>query len=1002
MSSELLGSAHNVLKGNLGGAWDINKGYADAYTDLGIARRFGGSAAAYSLRDIGAMNGRVVKVRRDVDGQGTDPEEDFSANQVASGALEDWVNGKLEGTLPADVATAEAAFSLRKVKAGYSGNAVRIRRSSDDAEVNVAFDSDDKVSTSSSISVLSGSTSATTLNEFLNETLTVGTAVNGTGSFPYDQFTANGNTGFDADNKGGGTSSAGFAYSFADGDVIVIRFTVSNFDSESGLSPSFRGTTSTSSVTGVTTGGFTFTANGTYTETHTATADGSFFMCADGNTGSYTISDFEIVSHTHQAFVHTWYDQTIDLTEVSTYYDTPFAVSNPFTVSNATEEYGTYLGRDNVVKITTTAGNGQKYHQEDFGIGAGESVRVTAEIYIPSSNTTIDSFAWNEKFNFAGNDRKQGLITPTQDQWVDIDFNYVQVDDTSQRISFWDSSTASPTANNDVTGDVIYFRNLIVTRVTKANQDATQETSANQPKIAESGSLLADGIDFDGSASYLDGTASLGATTTFGAFIVHKPDDTDENQYLIDNRDGTGDGMRIMQRSDADGNYRFSMDSTDVNSASGSVTTNETLLTAIQSSTAATLFKNAVQQATAADDAIDVTLEFRIGANRVSTGTYFDGTMKEIILFTSDQSDNRFKIESNINNYYGLYNDANETNATEFSFLQQRTGGVTVSNGVSGFTLDVETASSFAGFQLKEKVANTDVIYLSFNAVLTGGSGGDASPKVALRQTSISSTVRSNEVNVTAGFNSVELTSNNNDAEYLAFSEGDDNRIFTISNLKVSRIARNGFVETWYDQSASGNDISNATASEQPDIVMNGGLVKTENGQPCLNFQNNVLFTSGASPLDGVANAYFSVFSMKASATGGEVFRNGSTRNANITYASGNTSLYHYYADGSSTPFVQKTGQGGTNLRIDQFILTGDRDSDSLGAAIDDGSLTTANMTGISTDAITGNLFIGARTSNPASNDFEGKFAEFIGFNADKSSERESIRDELNLHYNTF
>jgi hypothetical protein len=152
MSSELLGSAHNVLKGNLGGAWDINKGYADAYTDLGIARRFGGSAAAYSLRDIGAMNGPVVKVRRDMDdpdGDTNDPEESFSASQVASGALEDWVNGKFEDTLPADVATAAAAYSLRKVRAGYSNNAVQIRRSSDQAEVDVAFDSDGKVSNSS-------------------------------------------------------------------------------------------------------------------------------------------------------------------------------------------------------------------------------------------------------------------------------------------------------------------------------------------------------------------------------------------------------------------------------------------------------------------------------------------------------------------------------------------------------------------------------------------------------------------------------------------------------------------------------------------------------------------------------------------------------------------------------------------------------------------------------------------------------------------------------------
>ena len=90
MSSELLGAAQNVLKGNLGGAWDINKGYADAYTDLGIARRFGGAAAAYSLRDIGAMNGRVVKVRRMQD----DTVEDFSALQVASGSIEQFAIGQ--------------------------------------------------------------------------------------------------------------------------------------------------------------------------------------------------------------------------------------------------------------------------------------------------------------------------------------------------------------------------------------------------------------------------------------------------------------------------------------------------------------------------------------------------------------------------------------------------------------------------------------------------------------------------------------------------------------------------------------------------------------------------------------------------------------------------------------------------------------------------------------------------------------------------------------------
>ncbi len=103
-------------------------------------------------------------------GDGTDKEEDFSASQVQSGALEDFVNGKLENTLPADVDTAAAAYSLRKVKASYAEDAVRIRRTSDSTEVDVAFDSDDKVSSSSAVTNVaeqggeSGSTNATDLN----------------------------------------------------------------------------------------------------------------------------------------------------------------------------------------------------------------------------------------------------------------------------------------------------------------------------------------------------------------------------------------------------------------------------------------------------------------------------------------------------------------------------------------------------------------------------------------------------------------------------------------------------------------------------------------------------------------------------------------------------------------------------------------------------------------------------------------------------------------------
>ena len=188
---------------------------------------------------------------------------------------------------------AAAAYSLRSLT-GADPKVVRVRRDIDNAE-----------SDFTAAGISSGA-----LTSFVNDIQTVGTAVNGTGSF--DNYTVSNlsNTGFSADNSAGGTGSAGFPYVFKDDDVLVVKYTVTNFSSTSSLSPALRGVNNLNSVTGLTNSGTTFTANGTYTDTLTATADGSHLMYADGNTGSYTISDFKIVSHSGSGFVETWYDQS--------------------------------------------------------------------------------------------------------------------------------------------------------------------------------------------------------------------------------------------------------------------------------------------------------------------------------------------------------------------------------------------------------------------------------------------------------------------------------------------------------------------------------------------------------------------------------------------------------------------------------------------------------------------------------------------------------------------
>ncbi len=848
MSSEHLASAQNELKGNLGGAWNILDGAQGQYQDLGISRRFGGAAAAYSLRDIGAMNGKVVKVRRDLAGEEADPEENFSANQVSSGALEDWVNGKLESTLPADVATAAAAYSLRKVNssygipvtevngtenfpatvpssgspadigngftvnrfsdgvadsesvtvsgetitvtaiasgtgtfsagcrikglsdnkqytvsgefrvtsqgadgdgvalvdisdatagtdedsittssttftpffidAGYNGgstnnfvdlqansngsnsgtltaefrnvqiiennnSAVRIRRSSDDEEVVVGFDSDNKVSASSPVTATpSGSTTATDLNGFLNEVLTVGTAVNGTGSFDNYTVTNETTTGFSADNSSGGTGSAGFPYTFAINDVIVVKYTVSNFSSTSSLSPQIRGTTATSSVTGVTSGGTTFTANGTYTDTLTATADGTHLMYADGNTGSYTISDFQVVSHTHQAFVHTWYDQA-------------------------------------------------------------------------------------------------------------------------------------------------------------GSNNAVQETAANQPKIAENGALLADGVSFDGDL-FLQKTTT-DTTTAASIFGVHtKGTSSSSGARPIGYQESATSGTNSLAFS-MDNSIRFDGDAA-TTSTQTIPTSGLFLATTIKvSNTEANNFINSVSNI--ADSSLtlnDTDVRFTLGFASTTPDYAYNGSIKEAMFYTSDQSANRFKIESNINNYYGLYNDANETNGDFDKTFSPTADGTFTPNGKDGFTLAVVSNTVYAGIKLNADVTSGDAIYVSFNCSFDAGS---PSPKIALRNTDSdffgSGTLMSNEGSVVNGFNAFTLTSTNSSASGVVLSEADNNLTYSISDFKVSRIARNGFVETWYDQSGNANNASQTTASQQPMIIINGGQIKILNGTPSIAIDRN-------------------------------------------------------------------------------------------------------------------------------------------------------------------
>ena len=275
----------------------------------GLLDEYGGAAAAYSLRRLfSGYSGPIVKVRRDAD----NAEKDFTSTT----SIADWVNGKQETTLPADVATASAAFSLRKVKAAYSGDAVRIRRESDDVEVNVAFDANDEVSTSSAITNLTespdaGDTTATTLGAFLTEDIS-----EYQNDSSWTGWNAFGNAA--ASTSGGAITITGATASGSDGvryntflpsvgNRYRYEFTVSSLALDGATSFQLKG--NASNVI------FSITATGSYSVEATVDLGGwgsfiNFVLDGTASTGaSITVDNLTITNIGHLATVHTWYDQ---------------------------------------------------------------------------------------------------------------------------------------------------------------------------------------------------------------------------------------------------------------------------------------------------------------------------------------------------------------------------------------------------------------------------------------------------------------------------------------------------------------------------------------------------------------------------------------------------------------------------------------------------------------------------------------------------------------------
>jgi hypothetical protein len=199
--------------------------------------------------------------------------------------------------------------------------------------------------------------------------------------------------------------------------------------------------------------------------------------------------------------------------------------------------------------------------------------------------------------------------------------------------------------------------------------------------------------------------------------------------------------------------------------------------------------------------------------------------------------------------------------------------------------------------------------------------------------------------------------------------------------------ANNGFVETWYDQSGNGSDLTQATTNRQPQITSTGTL-ETVDGLPALKY-NNDDFMDNSGITTSMTLSLFHV--AKASGLTGEKVLSDSTDSATQAIM---------YTDAGTLNIARGNNQA-TSL---SFGTTLNRYLSAIFIASGNNSNAWSNTTQIMTNQNVGSnayngLRLGAARGLPPSAFWLGWMQEFILYPNDQSTNRANIVTNITDYY---
>jgi hypothetical protein len=199
-------------------------------------------------------------------------------------------------------------------------------------------------------------------------------------------------------------------------------------------------------------------------------------------------------------------------------------------------------GVDDAYKFTTITGTGQMFSSTTpfSGKGGGNSFRVQADVYLPSTNAEIDKVRiWT------GYGTEVIADVTATDTWTSIDETITITSGSTLRFQAYDGNDLTPTTTE---ANVFYLKNIVVTQTTAdgaittwydqaGSNDATNATESEQPLVVSGGSVVTlDGypcLDGDiGADTMLQATNvidTVGDVAIFSTYAL-KTDGTTANQ----------------------------------------------------------------------------------------------------------------------------------------------------------------------------------------------------------------------------------------------------------------------------------------------------------------------------------------------------------------------------------------------------------------------------------------------------------------------------------------